>query len=75
MGLRQIQETDSCPDKHIYTFTSLKDIVGRFCQKGNIRSVGVRNPGKLCQSLNVSGGQLLDTKVIIVSVGGLRNCK
>lgn len=73
MGLHQIQQTDSCPDKHIYTFTSMKGIVGSFCQKGNIKKVGVRNPGQL--SLNVAGGQLLDEKVIIASVGNRMICK
>ncbi|KAA0702874.1 hypothetical protein E1301_Tti017072 [Triplophysa tibetana] len=62
----EIQQTDSCPDKHMYTFISLKDIVGRFCQNGSIRHIVLCNPGTL--SLHVYGGQRLDKKVIIVSV-------
>ncbi len=72
-GLRQIQPTDSCPDKHVYTLAVENVSVGRFCQNGAIRQVDVRNVGKL--SLEVSGGRPLDKKVIGVSLGRLINCK
>ncbi len=72
-GLRQIQPTDSCPDKHVYTLAVENISVGRFCQNGAITQVDVRNVGKL--SLEVSGGQPLDKKVIGVSLGHLINCK
>ncbi|XP_067247803.1 CUB domain-containing protein 1-like [Chanodichthys erythropterus] len=65
-GLRQIQPTDSCPDKHVYMITVENVSVGRFCQNGAISAVHVRNFGKL--SLEVSGGQPLDMKVIGVSL-------
>ncbi|XP_048009834.1 CUB domain-containing protein 1-like [Megalobrama amblycephala] len=57
-GLRQIQPTDSCPDKHVYTITSKNVSVGRFCQNGTITGVNVINDGKL--SLEVTGGQPVD---------------
>ncbi|ROL33015.1 CUB domain-containing protein 1 [Anabarilius grahami] len=66
-GLRQIQPTDSCPDKHVYTITSEIVTVGRFCHNGAIKMIEVRNVGKL--SLEVSGGQPLDMKDIGVQLG------
>ncbi|XP_048009343.1 CUB domain-containing protein 1-like isoform X2 [Megalobrama amblycephala] len=66
-GLRQIQPTDSCPDKHVYTITSKNVSVGSFCHNGAITGVEVNNVGKL--SLEVSGGQPLDMKDIVVSLG------
>ncbi|XP_048009395.1 CUB domain-containing protein 1-like [Megalobrama amblycephala] len=66
-GLRQIQPTDSCPDKHVYTISSENVSVGSFCQNGAITEIQVRNVGKL--SLEVSGGQPLDMKDIDVLLG------
>uniref|UniRef100_A0A671S8H7 CUB domain-containing protein 1-like n=1 Tax=Sinocyclocheilus anshuiensis TaxID=1608454 RepID=A0A671S8H7_9TELE len=70
-GLRQIQPTDSCPDKHVYMLAVENVSIGRFCPNGTIRQVDVRNTGKL--SLEVSGGRALDKKVIGVSLGRLIN--
>ncbi|KAK7147938.1 hypothetical protein R3I94_010457 [Phoxinus phoxinus] len=66
-GLRQIQPTDGCPDKHVYMLTAENVTVGRFCRNGTIRQVDVRKVGKL--SLEVSGGQPLDMKAIGVLHG------
>ncbi|KTG06210.1 hypothetical protein cypCar_00008431 [Cyprinus carpio] len=70
-GLRQIQPTDSCPDKHVYMLAVENVSFGRFCQNGTIRQVDVHNGGKL--SLEVSGGRALDKKFIGVSLGRLIN--
>ncbi|XP_073702729.1 CUB domain-containing protein 1a [Garra rufa] len=70
-GLRQIHPTDSCPDKHVYMLTVENVNIGRFCQNGTIRQIDVRNFGRL--SLEVSGGRILDAKVIGVSSGRLIN--
>ncbi|XP_077061967.1 CUB domain-containing protein 1a isoform X2 [Siphateles boraxobius] len=66
-GLRQIQPTDGCPDKHVYMLTAEKVTIGRFCRNGTIRQVDVRKVGKL--SLEVSGGQPVDMKAIGVLEG------
>lgn len=66
-GLRQIQPTDECPDKHVYVLTAENVTVGRFCRNGTIIQVDVRKVGKL--SLEVSGGQPLDVKAIGVVQG------
>ncbi|CAM4697004.1 unnamed protein product [Leuciscus chuanchicus] len=66
-GLRQIQPTDACPDKHVYMLTVENVTVGRFCRNGTIRQVDVPKAGKL--SLEVSGGQPLDMTAISVLRG------
>lgn len=66
-GLRQIQPTDECPDKHVYVLTAENVTVGRFCRNGTIIQVDVHKVGKL--SLEVSGGQPLDVKAIGVVQG------
>lgn len=72
-GLKQIQPTDSCPDKHVYMITVANISVGRFCHNGHIREFDVQNFGKL--SLEVSGGQPLEMEVYTVSLECGLACK
>ncbi|KAI4873983.1 hypothetical protein NFI96_032065 [Prochilodus magdalenae] len=66
-GLRQIQPTESCQDKHVYTVSTSTTTVGRFCRHGSIKGMQVAYAGSV--SLQVPGQGKLDPTSFGVSVG------
>ncbi|TTA40563.1 CUB domain-containing protein 1 [Bagarius yarrelli] len=64
-GLRQIQPKEQCQDKHIYTVSTGKVTVGKFCLYGTIKSIQVLRKGSV--SLQVPGKQQLNTASFGVS--------
>ncbi|XP_027143065.1 CUB domain-containing protein 1a [Larimichthys crocea] len=70
-GLRQINASDSCADRHSYTlraFQTTGDVtVGKYCITGPISSVQILNRGSF--SLDVPAGQKLQNGRFDVSVG------
>ncbi|TKS81855.1 CUB domain-containing protein 1 [Collichthys lucidus] len=70
-GLRQINASDSCADRHSYTlraFQATGDVaVGKYCKTGPISSAQILNRGSF--SLDVPAGQKLQNGRFDVSVG------
>ncbi|XP_026769774.3 CUB domain-containing protein 1a isoform X2 [Pangasianodon hypophthalmus] len=66
-GLRQIQPTEQCQDKHIYTVSTGTVKIGKFCRQGTIRSMQVLREGIV--SLQVPGKQQLNAVSFGVSTG------
>ncbi|KAI5106438.1 CUB domain-containing protein 1 precursor [Silurus meridionalis] len=66
-GLRQIQPTEQCQDKHIYTVSTATATVGKFCRQGTIKSMQVLREGIV--SLQVPGKQQLNAANYGVSIG------
>lgn len=76
-GLRQINASDSCADRHSYTlraFQTTGDVtVGKYCITGPISSVQILNRGSF--SLDVPAGQKLQNGRFDVSVGEEIKCE
>ncbi|XP_053289217.1 CUB domain-containing protein 1 [Pleuronectes platessa] len=70
-GLRQIDPSESCPDRHSYTLQALQTTgsvaVGKYCRVGAISSAQILILGSF--SLEVPGGQKLQNGQFDVSVG------
>ncbi|XP_036416464.1 CUB domain-containing protein 1a [Colossoma macropomum] len=66
-GLRQIRPTESCRDKHVYTVSTGRTTLGRFCRHGSIKRMKVANEGSV--SLQVPGKGQLDPTTFDISVG------
>ncbi|XP_072317575.1 CUB domain-containing protein 1-like [Eucyclogobius newberryi] len=70
-GLRQIQPSQSCPDRHIYTYGVMEDsgtvLLGRYCRTGPITKAQAR--GVSWVSLELPAGQKLQDIRLEVSVG------
>lgn len=58
-GLRQINASEGCPDRHSYTLQAAGDVaVGKYCRTGHIRRGQIFRQGRF--SLEVPGGQKLN---------------
>ncbi|XP_071757717.2 CUB domain-containing protein 1a isoform X1 [Centroberyx gerrardi] len=70
-GLRQINPSESCPDKHTYSLRALQAsgevAIGTYCRTGTISSAQVLNHGRF--SLDVPAKQNLQNSRFDVSVG------
>ncbi|XP_035528709.1 CUB domain-containing protein 1a [Morone saxatilis] len=70
-GLRQINASESCPDRHSYTLKAFQTTgnvtVGKYCRTGPISSAQILNQGSF--SLDVPAGQRLQNGQFDVSVG------
>nr|XP_020464092.1 CUB domain-containing protein 1 [Monopterus albus] len=70
-GLRQIDPSQRCPDRHSYTLQAFQATgnvtLGKYCSMGTISSAQIQNVGSL--SLDVPAGQELKKRQFNVSVG------
>ncbi|XP_044062973.1 CUB domain-containing protein 1a [Siniperca chuatsi] len=70
-GLRQINPSERCPDRHSYALQAFQTtgnvVVGKYCRTGTIRSAQILNQGSF--SLDVPAGQKLQNGQFDVSVG------
>nr|XP_046254399.1 CUB domain-containing protein 1a [Scatophagus argus] len=70
-GLRQINASERCPDRHRYTLQAVQTTgevaLGTYCRRGPIRSAQILNRGRF--SLDVPAGQKLQNGQFDVSVG------
>ncbi|XP_060725820.1 CUB domain-containing protein 1a [Tachysurus vachellii] len=66
-GLRQIQPTEHCQDKHIYSVSIGAVTVGKFCHQGIIKSMQVLQEGRV--TLQVPGKQQLNTVSFGITIG------
>lgn len=77
IGLRQINPSERCPDRHTYTLqafqTNGKVAVGTYCRSGPISSAQILKQGSF--SLDVSAGSQLQSGQFEVSVGEEIKCK
>ncbi|XP_036931638.1 CUB domain-containing protein 1a [Acanthopagrus latus] len=71
VGLRQINASERCPDRHSYTIHALQSsgdvAVGTYCRTGPIRSAQILNQGSF--AVEVPAGQKLQNGWFDVSVG------
>ena len=76
-GLRQINQSERCPDGHSYTLQAFQTtgevVLGRFCRVGQISSAQILNQGSF--SLDVPAGQKLQSGQFDVSVGEEIKCE
>lgn len=76
-GLRQINASEECPDRHSYTLQALQAtgrvVVGKYCRMGHISSAQILNQGSI--SLDVPAGQKLQSGQFDVSVGEEIKCE
>uniref|UniRef100_A0A667YGX4 CUB domain containing protein 1a n=1 Tax=Myripristis murdjan TaxID=586833 RepID=A0A667YGX4_9TELE len=74
MGLRQINPSESCPDKHTFTLEARGNVsIGKYCKKGTIISAQVLNQGRF--SLHVPAKQKLQNAKFDVSTGEKIKCE
>ncbi|KAM9488166.1 CUB domain-containing protein 1a [Clarias gariepinus] len=66
-GLKQIQPTEQCQDKHIYSVSTATAKIGTFCRQGTIKSMQVLREGRV--SLQVPGKQQLNATSFGVLLG------
>lgn len=70
-GLRQINPSEGCPDRHSYTLQALqstgKVAVGKYCRTGPVSSAQILNQSSF--SLDIPAGQKLHNGQFEVSVG------
>lgn len=70
-GLRQINPSDRCPDRHTYSLQAQQATgnvaLGKYCRRGTISSVQILNQGSF--SLDVPAGQKLQNDQFDASVG------
>lgn len=76
-GLRQINVSGQCPDRHSYTLqafqTTGKVLIGKYCRLGQISSAQILNNGSF--SVEVPAGQELQSGQFDVSVGEEIKCE
>lgn len=72
-GLKQIQPTEQCQDKHIYSVSTATARIGTFCRQGTIKSMQVLREGRV--SLQVPGKQQLNATSFGVLLGPEITCK
>lgn len=77
VGLRQINVTDRCPDRHSYTLqafqTTSSVVVGKYCRVGQISSAQVLNQGSF--SVDVPAREKLQMAQFDVRVGDEIKCE
>lgn len=77
MGLRQINVTDRCPDRHSYTLQAFQAtgnvLIGKYCRGGRIASAQILNQGSF--SVDVPAGEKLQRAQFDVRVGGEIKCE
>ncbi|KAK2844347.1 hypothetical protein Q5P01_011006 [Channa striata] len=67
-GLRQINPSEICPDRHTYTLQATGNVaVGKYCRSGIITSAQILNSGSF--SLDIPAGHKLQNGQFDVSVG------
>lgn len=70
-GLRQINPSQKCPDKHTYTLTAFRTTesvaMGKYCRTGAITDVQILRQSSF--SLEVPAGQKLQSGLFSVSIG------
>ncbi|XP_022049889.2 CUB domain-containing protein 1a [Acanthochromis polyacanthus] len=70
-GLRQINPSERCPDRHTYSLEAQQSTgnvaLGKYCRRGTISSAQILNQGSF--SLDVPAGQKLQNDQFDVSVG------
>ncbi|XP_031708762.1 CUB domain-containing protein 1a [Anarrhichthys ocellatus] len=71
LGVRQINPSERCPDRHSYTLQAFQATgnvaVGKYCRMGPVGSAQILNQGSF--SLDVPAGQKLQNAQFDVSVG------
>lgn len=76
-GLRQINATDRCPDRHSYTLHAFQAtgnvLVGKYCRGGRIASAQILNQGSF--SVDVPSGEKLQRGQFDVRVGDEIKCE
>lgn len=76
-GLRQINVTDRCPDRHSYTLQAFQAtgsvLVGKYCRGGRIASAQILNQGSF--SVDVQAGEKLRRDQFDVRVGDEIKCE
>lgn len=77
MGLRQINVTDRCPDRHSYTLQSFQAtgavVIGKYCRVGRIANVQILNQGGF--SVDIPAGEKLQRAQFNVRVGDEIKCE
>lgn len=75
-GLRQINVTDRCADRHSYTLQAFQAtgevVIGKYCRAGRIARVQILNQGSF--SVDVPAGETLQRTQFDVRVGGEIKC-
>lgn len=70
-GLRQINVTDRCPDRHRYTLQAFQTtgavVIGSYCRGGQIASAQILNQGSF--SVDIPAGEKLQRAQFDVRVG------
>lgn len=70
-GLRQINVTERCPDRHSYTLQAFQTagivVLGKYCRGGRIRSAQILNQSSF--SVDVPAGEKLQRAEFAVRVG------
>lgn len=76
-GLRQINVTDRCPDRHSYTLQAFQAtgdvVVGKYCRAGRIANVQILNQGDF--SVDVPAGEKLQRAQFDVRLGDEIKCE
>lgn len=76
-GLRQINVTDRCPDRHSYTLqahqTTGNVVIGKYCREGRIARAQILNQGSF--SVDVPAGEQLQRAQFGVRVGEEIKCE
>lgn len=76
-GLRQINMTDRCPDRHRYTLEAFQTtgsvVIGKYCREGRIGSAQILNRGSF--SVDVPAGETLRRAEFDVRVGEEIKCE
>lgn len=76
-GLRQINVTERCPDRHSYTLKAFQTtgnvVIGKYCRGGRITSAQILNEGSF--SVDVPAGEKLQRAQFAVRVGDEIKCE
>lgn len=76
-GLRQINVTERCPNRHSYTLQAFQTtgnvVIGKYCREGPIASAQILNQGSF--SVDVPAGEKLQWAQFDVRVGDEIKCE
>lgn len=76
-GMRQINVTDRCPDRHSYTLQAFQPtgnvLIGKYCREGQIARAQILNQGSF--SVEVPAGEKLQRAHFDVRVGDEIKCE